>query len=96
VVSGCAAEHREGSAPYCARWPTGCASKGFAHAWQLFSDRFHVEVLPCAAQDLVRGRCRPRQPVVLGFWRQILEEPAAELYDAVEQATEAVRASGVP
>jgi pimeloyl-ACP methyl ester carboxylesterase len=37
-----------------------------------------------------------RQPVLLGFWRQILEEPAAQLDDAVEQATEAVRASGVP
>jgi pimeloyl-ACP methyl ester carboxylesterase len=49
---------------------------GFSGVWQMFYDSFHVELLPPAAQDLVRATCRPRQQVVLGCWRQLIEAPA--------------------
>ena len=62
----------------------------------MFYDSFHVELLPPAAQDLVRATCRPRQQVVLGYWRQLLEQPIAEITAMVEQTTAALRASGVP
>ena len=68
----------------------------FPVVWQMFYDSFHVELLPPGAQDLVRATCRPRQQVVLGYWRQLLEQPIAEVTAMVEQATATLRASGVP
>lgn len=68
----------------------------FPAVWQIFYDSFHVELLPPAAQDLVRTTCRPRQEIVLGYWRQVLEQPAAELTAIVEETTATVRASGLP
>jgi pimeloyl-ACP methyl ester carboxylesterase len=68
----------------------------FPAVWQMFYDSFHVELLPPAVQDLVRATCRPRQQVVLGYWRQLLEQPPAETTALVEQATAALRAAGVP
>jgi len=62
----------------------------------MFYDSFHVELLPPAAQDLVRATCRPRQQVVLGYWRQLLEQPIAQITAMVEQTTDTLRASGVP
>jgi pimeloyl-ACP methyl ester carboxylesterase len=68
----------------------------FPVVWQMFYDSFHVELLPPAAQDLVRATCRPRQQVVLGYWRQLLEQPIAEITAMVEQTTDTLRTSGVP
>ena len=63
----------------------------FPVVWQMFYDGFHVELLPPPAQDLVRATCRPRQQVVLGYWRQLIEQPIAEVTAMVEQATAAAR-----
>jgi len=68
----------------------------FPAVWQMFYDGFHIELLPPAAQDLVRSTCRPRQQVVLGYWRQLLEASPAETTTMIEQTTAALRASGVP
>ncbi len=68
----------------------------FAAVWQMFYDSFHVELLPAAAQDLVRTTCKPRQQVVVGYWRQLLEQPAAELTAMIEQTTATLRAAGLP
>jgi pimeloyl-ACP methyl ester carboxylesterase len=67
----------------------------FPAVWQMFHDSFHVELLPPAAQDLVQATCRPRQQVVLGYWRQLLEQPA-EAAAMIGQAAAALRKSGVP
>jgi pimeloyl-ACP methyl ester carboxylesterase len=68
---------------------------GFPTVWQMFYDSFHVELLPPAAQELVRSTCRPRQEVVVGFWRMLLEQPVDDVVAMIEQVTAAVRASGV-
>lgn len=68
----------------------------FPVVWQLFYESFHVELLPPAAQDLVRSTCRARRPIVLGYWSQLLEQPTAELTAMIEQETAALLASGVP
>lgn len=68
----------------------------FPAVWQTFYDSFHVELLPAAAHDLVRTTCRPRQQVILGYWRQVLQQSAAELTAMVEQTTARLCASGVP
>lgn len=68
----------------------------FASVWQMFYDSFHVELLPPPARDLVRSTCRPRQQVVLGFWRELLEQPAADTTPIIEASTVALRKSGAP
>jgi pimeloyl-ACP methyl ester carboxylesterase len=56
----------------------------------------HAEVLPEAAQQVVRSTSRPEQAVVLGYWRDVLERPATELDDFVESGLAALRAKNVP
>jgi len=69
----------------------------FSAIWQqVFFPSFHVELLPPAAQDLVRITCRPRQEVVLGYWRQLLEGPVEEIPAIIEQESAELRASGMP
>jgi pimeloyl-ACP methyl ester carboxylesterase len=69
----------------------------FPTLWeQIFYTSFHVELLPAAAQNLVRTTCRPRQDVVLGFWRQLIDQPAAEVTSMIEQESAALRNSGMP
>ena len=69
----------------------------FATIWQqVFFPSFHVELLPPAAQELVRTTCHPRQEVALGYWRQLLEGPADEVPAIIEQESAALRASGRP
>ena len=68
----------------------------FPAVWQTFYDSFHVELLPPAAQNLVRTTSKPRQQIILGYWRQLLDQPATELTAMVEQTTATLRASGPP
>jgi pimeloyl-ACP methyl ester carboxylesterase len=69
----------------------------FPTLWeQIFYAGFHVELLPAAAQRLVRSTCRPRQDVALGFWRQLIEQPADEITTMIEQGTAILRDSGMP
>lgn len=69
----------------------------FPALWQqIFYASFHVELLPPAAQDLVRSTCRPRQQVVLGYWRQLIEQSADEVPSMIEHEAAALRASGMP
>jgi pimeloyl-ACP methyl ester carboxylesterase len=68
----------------------------FPAVWQMFYDSLHVELLPPAAQELVRDTCRPRQQVVLGYWRMVLEEPVAEITSKIDETAAAVRSSTAP
>jgi pimeloyl-ACP methyl ester carboxylesterase len=69
---------------------------GFAAVWQMFYDSFHTELLPAAAQELVRSNCRPRQEVVLGYWHKLLDGLTGEVTDMIDQATAAIGAAGLP
>ena len=69
---------------------------GFPGAWQMFAASMHVELLPDAGQELVRSSCRPRQDLVLGYWREVLDRPAGELADLVGATLAAVRGARVP
>ena len=62
----------------------------------MFAASMHIEVLPDAGQELVRSSSRPRQDLVLGYWREILDRPASELADMTGATLAAVRAAGVP
>jgi hypothetical protein len=56
----------------------------------------HVELLPESAQRLVRASCHPRQELVLGYWRELLDRPVDEIAEIATAAMTAVRLSGVP
>ncbi len=68
----------------------------FPAVWQMFAASMHIERLPDAGQQLVRSSSQPRQDVVLGYWREVLDRPASELADMVGATLAAVRAAGVP
>ena len=68
----------------------------FPAVWQMFATSMHIERLPHAGQQLVRSSSRPRQDLVLGYWREVLDRPASELADMVGATLAAVRATGVP
>ena len=42
----------------------------FPAIWQMFAASMHIELLPEAAQELVRSSCQPRQELVLAYWRE--------------------------
>ena len=62
----------------------------------MFAASMHIELLPAAGQQLVQSSSRPRQDLVLGYWREVLDRPATELADMVGATLAAVRAAGTP
>lgn len=68
----------------------------FPAVWQMFASSMHIELLPEAAQELVRSSSQPRQDLVLAYWREVLDRPVSELADFAAAALEAVRGAGVP
>jgi pimeloyl-ACP methyl ester carboxylesterase len=68
----------------------------FPAVWQMFAASMHIERLPAAGQELVRSSSQPRQDLVLGYWREVLDRPVSELADMVGTTLAAVRAAGVP
>ena len=68
----------------------------FPAIWRQFAASMHIELLPAAAQELVRSSCNPRQDLVLAYWREILDRPVGELTDFAAATLDAVRGAGVP
>jgi pimeloyl-ACP methyl ester carboxylesterase len=68
----------------------------FPAIWQMFAASMHIELLPEAAQELLRSSSQPRQDLVLAYWRELLERPVSELADLAAAALETVRSAGVP
>ena len=68
----------------------------FPAVWQMFAASMHIELLPEAAQVLVRSSCQPRQDLVLAYWREVLDRPVSEIADFAAATLEAVRGAGVP
>ena len=69
---------------------------GFAAAWEMFEASMHIELLPRAAQDLLRPARTVRQDLIAGYWRELLDRPVGELVASVADTLAAVRARGVP
>jgi pimeloyl-ACP methyl ester carboxylesterase len=68
----------------------------FPAVWERFQAGMHIELLPEAAQRLVRAASRPRQDLVLGYWRGILDQPVDEVAAIAEAALQAVRVAHLP
>jgi pimeloyl-ACP methyl ester carboxylesterase len=69
---------------------------GFAGVWQMLWASMQTELLPRAAQDLLRATSRPQQEVVVGYWREVLDRSVDELVSWAASELAAVRASAVP
>jgi pimeloyl-ACP methyl ester carboxylesterase len=68
----------------------------FPEVWEMFQASMHIELLPEAAQRLVRASSRPRQDLVLGYWQEILDQPVDEVVAIAEAGLQAVRAANLP
>ncbi len=68
----------------------------FPAVWERFAASMHIELLPESAQRLVRASSHPRQDLVLGYWREILERPVEELVDLASEGFASLRAAGLP
>jgi pimeloyl-ACP methyl ester carboxylesterase len=68
----------------------------FPAIWDQFAASMHVELLPATAQQLVRTTSNPRQDLVLGYWREVLERPVSELAELTSAGLAALRARNVP
>jgi pimeloyl-ACP methyl ester carboxylesterase len=53
----------------------------FLGIWRSIETRFGIELIPESRRHLVQGATPPRQDVVLGYWREILDTPPTELQD---------------
>lgn len=68
----------------------------YGEVWATLVGSMHVELLPPAAQDLVRTATTPRQDLFLGYWDEVFTVPAAELAAWVAATTVAIRDARVP
>lgn len=69
---------------------------GFPAIWEQFLASMHIELLPASAQQLLRSTSTPRQELVLGYWREVLDRPASEVTDQMTAGLAALRATAVP
>jgi pimeloyl-ACP methyl ester carboxylesterase len=70
-------------------------SDDFLQVWDTLLDGMHLDELPPAARELVRTASTPRQDLLLGYWRKLLDAPEQAEEDNARDLA-AVRAAGVP
>jgi pimeloyl-ACP methyl ester carboxylesterase len=71
-------------------------SPEFGAVWQMLATDFHTEVLPPTAQEIVRTTCRPRQDVVLGYWKDAIDQPVESVSDTVAYVLGQLRDKHLP
>jgi pimeloyl-ACP methyl ester carboxylesterase len=69
---------------------------GFPATWDMFETSMHLELLPLAAQELLRSVRNLRQDLVAGYWRELLDRPVPELAENTAAWLGAVSAAKVP
>jgi len=69
---------------------------GFPAIWEMFEASMHMELLPSAAQELLRSARYLGQDLITGYWRELLERPVAELASDVAAMLAGLRAAKVP
>jgi pimeloyl-ACP methyl ester carboxylesterase len=70
-------------------------SPAYGEVWNSMLAGMHVELLPPAAQELVRTATTPRQDLLLGYWNELMVTPAQDLNEGVARGLDAIRASGI-
>ncbi|MEV4539822.1 alpha/beta fold hydrolase [Asanoa sp. NPDC049518] len=67
----------------------------YAQVWQSLMDRMGVDLLPPDARRLVEATGTPEQDLLLGYWNELLTEPAERLVDRRKSDLAIIRAGGV-
>jgi len=71
--------------------------EGFAAVWtQISAGAFRLDETTEAVRSFVRETSRPRQDVVLGYWRDLLERRPEDLATWIETGAARIRAQGLP
>jgi pimeloyl-ACP methyl ester carboxylesterase len=68
----------------------------FPAIWGGFVASMHIELLPSAAQELLRATTTPNQGLVLGYWHEVLTLTPEEMNAMAEASQATLRANGVP
>jgi pimeloyl-ACP methyl ester carboxylesterase len=70
---------------------------GFRDAWdRITANVFGLDEVAPEVRDFVVATSRPRQEIVLGYWRDLFERTPQELDALVAQGAASIRASGLP
>jgi pimeloyl-ACP methyl ester carboxylesterase len=70
---------------------------GFRDAWdRITANVFGLDEIAPEVRDFVVATSRPRQEIVLGYWRDLFERTPQELEALVAQGAASIRASGLP
>ena len=68
---------------------------GFPAVWDTFETSMRIELLPLAAQELLRSGRNLRQDLITGYWRELLDRPVAELAEQTAAWLSALRVAKV-
>ncbi len=68
----------------------------FAEVWAMFAASFHTDLLPPAAQAIVRATSQPRQDLVLDYWGEVMEGPIASLTTMIDDTLAHLREAKLP
>ena len=68
---------------------------GYPRVWEMLLSGMGIDGLPPAARELVRTATTPRQDLLLGYWAELLTEPAGELDERRAGELAAIHARGV-
>jgi pimeloyl-ACP methyl ester carboxylesterase len=71
-------------------------SDSYRQTWETLLAGMGTEELPAPAAQLVHVTSAPRQDLLLGYWDELLTEPADQLKEAREHDLAAIRTAGTP
>ena len=70
---------------------------GFRNAWErIVTNVFGLDEVAPEVRDFVVATSRPRQEIVLGYWRELFERTPRELDSLVAHGASSFRSSGLP
>jgi len=70
-------------------------SPAYEEVWDSMLSGMHIELLPPAAQELVRTATTPRQDLLLGYWHEVMVTPAEDLGERRTRDLETIRSRGI-
>jgi pimeloyl-ACP methyl ester carboxylesterase len=69
----------------------------FDDIWRdIFAASFHLELLPAYVRDLVQRNGRADRELVLSYWQQVLDRPAGEMQELIDDALAQIGQQGCP
>jgi pimeloyl-ACP methyl ester carboxylesterase len=69
---------------------------GFAQVWEQFEVSMDIGSLPRSAQDLLASARYVRQDLILGYWREVLDEPPGVLAGKAADGLAVLREAKLP